>query len=62
MSEELEKKIEEKLLIILNLIRTNSTGDDVLKITQGFANVTNGKNNLLVEGKTTPRKQGAGAS
>ena len=59
MSEELEKKIEEKLLVILNLIRTNSTGDDVLKITQGFANVTNGQSNLL--GKMIPRKQGAGA-
>lgn len=61
MSEETEKKIEEKMLVVLNLIRTNSTGDDVLKLTQGFVNLTIAKNNLSQETKTTQKKLGAGA-
>jgi len=60
MNEELEKKIDEKLLVILNLIRTNSTADDVVKLGQGFQYVVNGK--IGLEGKTTTRKQGASAT
>lgn len=55
----MDKLIEEKMEIVLKLIRTNSTADEVLKITQAFVNLTNGNN--LFQGKST-KKQGAGAS
>lgn len=60
MSKDLEETIDEKLITILNLIRTNSKADDVVKLAQGFQYVVNGK--VALEGKATTRKQGAGAS
>jgi hypothetical protein len=54
----MDKLIEDKLMIVLNLIRTNNTADDVLKITQAFVNLANGRN-LLEQGKVT-RNKGAG--
>lgn len=59
MNEELEKKIDEKLLVILNLIRTNSTGLDVVQLAQGFQYIVNGK--VTLEGKATTKKQGSSA-
>ena len=47
--------IEQKTKIVLNLIRTNSTADDVLKITQGFRNIVDGWNDLK-EPKPTKNK------
>lgn len=38
-----EELFEEKLKIVLNLLRTNSTGDEVLKITQGVRNLVDSK-------------------
>jgi hypothetical protein len=38
-----EELFEEKLRIVLNLLRTNSTGDEVLKITQGVRNLVDSK-------------------
>lgn len=43
----MDELIEEKMEIVLKLIRTNSSSDEVLKITQAFVNLTNGSNNLL---------------
>jgi len=53
--------IDEKIEIVLNLIRTNNSADEVLKITQAFVNITNGRNLLRQQGTTT-RKQGTGAT
>lgn len=60
MNEELEKKIDEKLLVILNLIRTNSTGLDVVQLAQGFQYLVNGK--VALEGKVTPKSKGTSAA
>jgi len=56
----MDELIEEKTEIILKLIRSNCTADEVIKITQAFVNITNGKN-FRQQGKPT-RKQGAGAT
>ena len=53
----MDELIEQKAKIILNLIRTNSTADDVLKITQGFRNIVDGWNDLK-EPKPTRTKGG----
>jgi hypothetical protein len=61
--DEIEKLVQEKLKIILNLIRTNSTSDDVLKVTQGFRNIVEGEIARTQEvGVKTTKKQGAGAT
>lgn len=39
---------EEKMKIVLNLIRTNNTADDVMKITQAAWNLANARNYFLV--------------
>jgi hypothetical protein len=57
----MDEKIDEKIEIVLNLIRTNNSADEVLKITQAFVNITNGRNLLRQQGTTT-RKQGTGAT
>ena len=51
--------IEEKVKVVLNLIRTNNSADEVLKITQAFVNIANGKH-LYQQGKVT-RNKGAGS-
>ena len=57
---------EEKMKVVLNLIRTNSTADDAMKITQASQNLANARNAFLLsnpettESKTT-KKSGAGA-
>ena len=56
---------EEKLKIVLNLIRTNNTGDEALKITQAADNLVRARNSFAPQStdqelKTT-KKQGAGA-
>jgi len=57
----MDEKIDEKIEIVLNLIRTNNSADEVLKITQAFVNIANGRN-LLRQQRTTTRKQGTGAT
>ena len=57
----MDEKIDEKIEIVLNLIRTNNSADEVLKITQAFVNISNGRN-LLSQQRTTTRKQGTGAT
>ena len=57
----MDEKIDEKIEIVLNLIRTNNSADEVLKITQAFVNIANGRNLLRQQGTTT-RKQGTGAT
>lgn len=60
---------EEKMKVVLNLIRTNNSADDALKITQAAYNLAQARNNYNLwspdpipqELKTT-KKQGAGAS
>ena len=60
MNEKMDEKIDEKIYVVLNLIRTNNTSDEALKISQAFVNMTLGKNNLAL-GDVTPKKQRAGA-
>lgn len=55
----MEELIEQKTKIVLNLIRTNCTADDVLKITQGFRNIVDGWNDLKEQKPT--RTKGASA-
>lgn len=38
--------IEEKMKVVLNLIRTNNSADDALKITQAMDNLTRAKRSL----------------
>ena len=57
----MDEKIDEKIEIVLNLIRTNNSADEVLKITQAFVNNANGRN-LLRQQRTPTRKQGTGAT
>jgi hypothetical protein len=53
-----EELIEEKTKVVLNLIRTNNSADEVLKITQAFVNISNGRNLFLSQGKPTRTKGG----
>ena len=58
----MDELIEEKMVIVLKLIRTNSSADEVLKITQAFVNLTHGSNNMLAQqGAKTARTKGTGA-
>ena len=60
--DEMEKLVQEKMKIVLNLIRTSSTADDVLKITQGFRNLVEGEFSRTQEIGVKPKKPGASAS
>ena len=61
MDELIDELIEEKMVVVLKLIRTNSTADEVLKITQSFVNLTHGDNNRLAQqGTKTARTKGPG--
>jgi hypothetical protein len=55
----MDKLIEDKMTIVLNLIRTNNTADEVLKITQAFLNLASGRN--VLEGLKAIRTKGAGS-
>ena len=57
----MDELIEEKMVIVLKLIRTNSSADEALKITQAFVNLTHGSGNLLQQGAKTARTKGTGA-
>lgn len=56
---------EEKMKIVLNLIRTNNSADEALKITQAADNLARARNTFSLEQSTTeakpPKKPGAGA-
>lgn len=59
---------EEKLKVILNLIRTNNTGDEALKITQAADNLVRARNSFsswshdpIPQELKTTKKPGAGA-
>ena len=39
---------EEKMKIVLNLIRTNNTADDVMKITQAACNLVQARSHFVV--------------
>lgn len=56
----MDELIEEKIKVVLNLIRTNNTADDALKITQAVDNLARARNALVMEMKTT-KKSGTGA-
>lgn len=58
--DDLSKLAEDKMRVVLNLLRTNSTGDDVLKITQGYRNLVEAEDVRNRDSKST-RKQGTGA-
>lgn len=60
--DELEVLVQDKTRVVLNLIRSNNTADDVLKITQAFRNIVEGENVRKQDsGAKTTRKQGAGS-
>ncbi len=46
MDEEINGLFDAQLIIVLKLIRTNSTSDDVLKITQAADNLVRAKNSF----------------
>jgi hypothetical protein len=58
---------EDKMKIVLNLIRTNNSADEALKITQAVANLAHARNVAMMNQSTeqtesrTTKKQGAGA-
>jgi hypothetical protein len=63
----MEVLFEEKMTVVLNLIRTNNSADEALKLTQAAYNLAQAKNVAIpvqppeqVELKTT-KKPGAGA-
>jgi len=53
----MEKKIDEKVEVVLGLIRTNLKPDEVVKVTQALLNLAHAKQ-ILLQGKP----KGAGAS
>lgn len=54
--------IDEKMKVVLNLIRTNNTADDALKITQAVDNLTRSKRTLSeIEAETGGKTRGKGA-
>ncbi len=58
--DELDNLIKDKMKVVLNLIRTNNTEDQALKVSQAFDNLVRGRNGL--DGVTKPtRKQGSNA-
>ncbi len=71
----MKELFEEKMKVVLNLIRVNSTGDDAMKITQAACNLAQARNtfNLMPEtpkteqepetntGTKTVKKLGVGA-
>ena len=62
MSEKtMETIFDEKIVIALNLIRTNLQGPEAQDFTQAVLFLAQAKN-LLIPGKPTPRKQGAGVT
>ena len=57
----MDEKIEKAIEILLDQIRTNLKPAEALQQTQAVLNIAHAKQ-LLTEGKTTIKKQGAGAS
>jgi len=57
----MDEKLDEKINVVLNLIRTNNTAAEALNVTQAVLNLAHAKQ-ILVPGETTPRKQRAGAA
>ncbi len=60
MENTMEEKIDAKIETVLNLVRTNNTAVEALNISQALLNMAHAKN-ILLTGKTVPRKQGAGS-
>ena len=56
----MDELIEEKTKVVLNLIRTNNSADEALKLTQAFRNITEASVIRQQAGKTT-RTKGASA-
>jgi hypothetical protein len=55
----MDEKIEKAIEILLDQIRTNLKPAEALQQTQALLNMAHAKQ-LLTEGKTTTKKQGAG--
>lgn len=59
---------EEKMKIVLNLIRTNNTSDEALKVTQAAYNLAQARNSFNLNHPTEdtetkpPKKQGTGTT
>ena len=60
----MDELFEDKMKVVLNLIRTNNTADDALKITQAAYNLAQARNTfaVLTQEPKTPKKPGASAS
>ena len=56
----MDKLIEEKTKVVLNLIRTNNKADEALKLTQALVNISNARSILSQLAKPT-RTKGADA-
>lgn len=59
----MDELFEDKMKVVLNLIRTNNTADDALKITQAAYNLAQARNTfaVLTQEPKTPKKQGPNA-
>ena len=52
----MDELIDEKIKVVLNLLRTNNTQDEALKFSQAFVNMANGKN-ILQQGTQAKTKR-----
>lgn len=60
MENMMEEKIDKAVEILIDQIRTNLKPPEALQQSQAVLNMAHAKN-ILLTGKTTTRKQGAGA-
>ncbi len=60
MENEMEEKLDKAVEILLDQIRTNLKPPEALQQSQAVLNMAHAKN-ILLTGKTVPKKQGAGA-
>ena len=62
--DELDELFEDRMKLVLNLLRTNNIADDAMKITQAAYNLAQARNtfSVLTQEPKTPKKPGASAS
>lgn len=59
MDKTIEELFEEKIKMVLNLIRSNNTATDAQQITQGLRNIVDAY--VVMQKEIKPKKPGAGA-
>jgi hypothetical protein len=63
MEQKMNELFEEKLKVVLNLIRTNSSAEDAMKISQAACNLVHARSTFAVNQEQEPKtqkKQGSG--